>query len=162
MKKKVFGKKLKRDTNERKGLFKSLISSLVLYEKIKTTKPKAQAIRSDVEKLVTKLKNAEIAKARMFQGDLEEKVFNKLYKDISPRFKNRNGGYTRIIKIGNRVRDNAETVILEWVEKPNLESKVQNSELKNKEKLETETKIQTELKKEKKPTKKTEKKVNKK
>lgn len=131
MKKKIFGKKLKRDTNERKGLFKSLMSELVLREQIKTTSLKAKAIRSEIERLVTKLKKSDIAKSKLFQGSLSYEVFTKLRDNIAPRFVNRNGGYTRVIKMAPRVRDNAEMVILEWTEKSKaLEVKSENVKLK--------------------------------
>lgn len=145
MKKQIFGKKLQRDTNERKGLFKSLISSLILDESIKTTKAKAQAVRSSIEKLVTKVKKAEAKKVQFFQGSLSNEVFQKLKNDISLRFKTRNGGYTRIIKIGARLKDNAQMVILEWVEK-SLLKKEKKTEVLEPEKLALESKVKTVVK----------------
>lgn len=118
MKKNVFGRKFNRDTNERKALFKALISSLVLNERIKTTEPKAKAIKADVDKVITKVKkNGELAR-RLLSSVLNSQALEKLINDVAPRFKDRNGGYTRIIKIGRRFGDNAMEVVMEFTEKP--------------------------------------------
>lgn len=118
MKKNVFGRKFNRDTNERKALFKGLISSLVLNERIKTTEPKAKAIKADVDKVITKVKkNGELAR-RLLAGILNPQALEKLVNDVAPRFKERNGGYTRIIRIGRRFGDNAMEVLMEFTEKP--------------------------------------------
>lgn len=118
MKKNVFGRKFNRDTNERKALFKGLISSLVLNERIKTTEPKAKAIKADVDKVITKVKkNGELAR-RLLSGILNPRALEKLVNDVAPRFKERNGGYTRIIRIGRRFGDNAMEVVMEFTEKP--------------------------------------------
>lgn len=118
MKKNVFGRKFNRDTNERKALFRNLISSLILSEKVKTTEPKAKAIKSDVEKLITKAKkNSDLAK-RILAGVLSSQALDKLINDVAPRFKDRQGGYTRIIRVGRRFGDNAMEVVMEFTEKP--------------------------------------------
>ncbi len=117
MRKKIFGRQLQRDINERKALFKSLMTSLILKESIKTTEAKAKAIRAEIEKLTTKAKtdgqNAERALSAYFAAP----VMRKLINEIAPRFATRPGGYTSIIKTGNRLRDNAKMVVIEWVEK---------------------------------------------
>src|SRR5258706_10092604 len=106
MRKHIFGRQLQRDTNERKALFKSLMSALIVNDSIKTTEAKAKAVKGKVEKMITKTrKNSEEAK-RMLQGYFTEPVLKKLVDEITPRFTNRPGGYTRIVKLGNRVRDN--------------------------------------------------------
>lgn len=119
MRKNVFGRKFKRDKNTRKALFKGLMSSLVLNESIKTTEEKAKAIKGEVEKLVTKA-NKEKGQVRhsLFDKYLTPAALQRLMNDIAPRFKERKGGYTRIIKIGNRVADNASWVMIQWVEGP--------------------------------------------
>lgn len=118
MKKNVFGRKFNRDTNERKALFRNLISSLIISEKVKTTEPKAKAIKGDVEKLITKAKkNSDLAK-RILAGVLSSQALEKLINDVAPRFKDRQGGYTRIIRLGRRFGDNAMEVIMELTEKP--------------------------------------------
>lgn len=118
MKKHIFGRKFQRDINERKALFKGLISSLVLHERIETTEEKAKAIRSEAEKLVTKALTKDRLQAyTLLQSHMTAPAVNKLISDIAPRFSNRPGGYTRIVRIGKRFNDNASLVIMEWVEK---------------------------------------------
>jgi len=118
MKKRVFGRQFKRDIHERKALFKGLASSLVMYERIETTEEKAKAIKGHVEKLVTKALNTEgIHTQGLLQPYLSPDAVKKLVTDVAPRFAKRPGGYTRIIKIGQRFNDNANMVWLEWVEK---------------------------------------------
>ncbi len=119
MKKQVFGRQFKRDINERKALFKGLATSLVMHERIETTEEKAKAIKGLVEKLVTKaLKNNGSHAESLLSPYLASPAVKKLISDVAPRFANRKGGYTRIIKIGQRFNDNANMVIMEWVEKP--------------------------------------------
>ncbi|QQG40954.1 MAG: 50S ribosomal protein L17 [Candidatus Levyibacteriota bacterium] len=150
MRKKVFGRKLKRDKNERKALFKSLMSALVLYGHIKTTIAKAKAIKGTIEKLVTKTNksNKELA-YRFLNYYLSSATISKFVNEVAPRFTDRSGGYTRIIKIGNRLKDNSKMALMEWTEK--------NSKPDEKETKENEEKA--EIKKEKKPRKKETKKT---
>lgn len=117
MKKKVFGRQFKRDTNERKALFKGLMSDLVMLESIKTTLPKAKAIKGQVEKLVTKAKVRGVASRQFISPYLSAKAADKVIVDLSVRFADRPGGYTRIVKLGSRFSDNADMAIIEWVEK---------------------------------------------
>lgn len=117
MRKNVFGKKLKRDKNERTALFKNLMSSLILHERIETTQAKAKAIKPQVEKLVTKALKGGNASMKVLYSSISSVAVNKLVKDIAPRFSTRKGGYTRIINLGNRFGDQAPMVVLEWVEK---------------------------------------------
>lgn len=117
MKKHVFGRKLKRDTNERKALFKNLLTSLVLNEQIKTSEAKAKAIKAAADKLITKAKKGGREAVRALEAEVNHNAVVKLVEDLGTRFATRNGGYTRIIKVGNRVADNAPMAIIEWVEK---------------------------------------------
>lgn len=117
MRKQYFGRQLKRDTNERKALFKGLASSLVMHERIQTTEEKAKAVRPLVEKLVTRARIGDVQAHSLLQPYLNAQALTKMLTDIGPRFKDRPGGYTRIIKMGTRLQDNASVVILEWVEK---------------------------------------------
>ena len=118
MRKQVFGRHFKRDTNERKALFKSLSSALVMHERIETTEEKAKAIKGSIEKMVTKAKKRDETMAvRLLSGDLSAPAVKKMIASIAPRFATRDGGYTRIIKKGNRFNDNASMVFIEWVEK---------------------------------------------
>lgn len=131
MKKKVLGRRFKKDVNQRKALFRNLIRSLVLNEEIKTTEAKAKAIKSDVEKLVTAAKKGEEASYNL-KKKISEDVVVKLIKEIGPRFKSRPGGYTRIVRLENRLKDNAEMVLLEFVEKGEKQvvEKTKKSEVK--------------------------------
>ena len=115
MRKQIFGRKFKRDKNERKALFNGLISAMVLNGSIKTTEQKAKAIKRDLEKLVTKAKKGETSR-RILQSSLTKSEIDKMINEIAPGFKNRAGGYTRIIKTGRRFNDDASMVILQWVE----------------------------------------------
>src|SRR5579871_1191914 len=111
MKKRVFGRHLNRDTNERKALFKSLMTELVLHERITTTEAKARAIRGQVEKLVTKAKRKGQQAEYLLQPYVSAEAVKKLLSDLAPRYVDRPGGYTRIIKTGNRFYDNASVAI---------------------------------------------------
>lgn len=159
MKKNVFGRKFNRDTNERKALFRNLISSLILSERVKTTEPKAKAIKGDVDKFITKAKkNSDLAKL-LLRGALNSQALEKLVNDIAPRFKDRQGGYTRIIRIGRRFGDNAMEVVMEFTEKPKAvaiqasvtkevkKPKVSVKKITPKAKTETKTKAKTPKKK---------------
>lgn len=127
MKKKVFGRQFKRDTNERKALFKGLMESLVIHESIQTTEEKAKAIKGQVEKLITLSKKRGNEAKRFLQAYLTADATEKVIKDLSPRFIKRSGGYTRIIKMGKRFSDDAKMAVIEWVEKKELEVKNQES-----------------------------------
>lgn len=133
MKKNVFGKQLKRDVNERKALFKNLLTSLVLEESIKTTEAKAKAIRSAADKLITKAKKGGTVAYRGLEADVNRNAVVKLVEDLGPRFVSRNGGYTRIMKIGSRVADNAQMVMMEWVEKKAVVTAVKEAKTAKKE-----------------------------
>lgn len=116
MKKNVFGRRLKRDKNQRQALFKSLVSSLVLKGRIETTEQKAKAIKADVDKLITRVKKG--GNNSQFLGSyLFPNAFDKLVLEVVPSFKNRQSGYTRLIRKGRRLSDNATIVVMEWVER---------------------------------------------
>jgi large subunit ribosomal protein L17 len=115
MRKNVFGRKFKRDHNERKALFKSLASELVLHDSIKTTEAKAKAVKPLVERLVTKARVGGLHAERQLRAHLVEPAVRRMIDEVAPRFVGRNGGYTRIIKMPNRLNDNARVAILEWV-----------------------------------------------
>ncbi len=122
MRKNVFGRQFKRDTNERKALFKGLMTSLVMHDRIQTTEEKAKAIKGSVEKLVTKARVKGISARPELLPYLSSDAVSILINDIAPRFNDRPGGYTRILKLGRRFGDNASVVIMEWVDrKVNIE-----------------------------------------
>ncbi len=122
MRKNVFGRRFKRDTNERKALFKSLMSSLVLHGRIKTTESKAKAIKGQVDKLISRVKKNNTNASSFLNKYLVGNVGEKLVTEIAPRFSTRTSGYTRLIKLGHRFSDNAATVIMEWVEMDEVKS----------------------------------------
>lgn len=117
MNKNVFGRKLGRDSNERKALFKTLASSLVMFESVTTTEAKAKAVKPYVEKLVTKAKKRKNDSRQFVEPYLSKEAVDKLINDTSLRFVSRNGGYTRIIRQGQRFADNAPIATIEWVDK---------------------------------------------
>lgn len=132
MRKKVFGRKLRRTTNQRKGLFRSLMRSLIIFGKIKTTEAKAKAIKPEIEKLVTKAKRGIESRREILKHLPQEDIVNKLISHIAPVFKERQGGYTRIIKLDSRTKDNASMVLLEWVEEIVVSEVVEDNKKKDK------------------------------
>lgn len=113
----VYGKKLNRNTNQRKALYRSLAVSLFTHGGINTTVAKAKAVRPLVEKMVTVSKAGELNARRTLLSRLpNQEVVEKLLTSIGPTFANRPGGYTRIVKLGFRHGDNAPMARLELVE----------------------------------------------
>ncbi len=120
----VAGYRLGRTTSSRTALRRNLIKQLFTHERIQTTKAKAAAIRGDAERLITLAKNSADATAdqkvharRMAISKLgDNQIIKRLFDEIAPRFASRNGGYTRVTKIGPRLGDAAEMVVLELVE----------------------------------------------
>jgi large subunit ribosomal protein L17 len=110
------GKSLGRTKDPRKALMRSLATSFVVYEKIKTTQAKAKALRPVVEKLITLGKNDTLHNRRLALKFLyTDGAVKKLFEVVGPKYKERKGGYTRIIKIAPRVNDGAEMAIIELV-----------------------------------------------
>ncbi len=118
MRHKVKKKKFDRTKEQRLALYRNLARSLILEERIETTVQRAKAVRGFVEKLVTLGKKGDLASRRRALELLPDKeAVRKLFEDIAPRFEDRNGGYTRVIKLPDRRKgDCAEMAILEWVE----------------------------------------------
>ena len=118
MRHRVSGKKLGRNIKKRKALFKNLITSLISHGEIKTTEAKAKAVKRLVDKLITKAKKGTLHARRQILSFLARKeAVEKLFKEIAPRFKNRQSGFTRTIKLGPRRGDNALMVLMRWTEK---------------------------------------------
>lgn len=115
MQKRIKTKTLHRDSEHRKALIKNLSTSLVMHEEIVTTEAKAKYLRSHFEKLVSKAKKGNsFNMVKMMKTKLsEDKAVRKMFDEIGPRFVDRAGGYTRIIKIGNRSGDNAPMAKIE-------------------------------------------------
>ncbi len=154
MHKRVFGRKFKRDSNERKALFKSLSSAVIINERIKTTEQKAKSVKGSIEKLITKARDEGDKAVPAIARYLNAEALKKLMSDVSLRFKDRPGGYTRIIRLGNRPTDSASMVYLELVEKGKAVA-VQKTE-----KIEKVEKAETKKAKKSQPAKKTTKKVS--
>tara|TARA_Y100001935_G_C17194426_1_gene451771 strand:- start:342 stop:749 length:408 start_codon:yes stop_codon:yes gene_type:complete len=112
------GRTLGRNSSRRKALFQSLAISLIEHEGIKTTLPKAKELRSFVEPLITLAKNDTLSNRRIAFSKLRNKsAVGKLFSDLGPRFKERPGGYSRIIKIGFRKGDAASVAYIELVDR---------------------------------------------
>lgn len=110
--------RLDRKPSHRHALHKNMVTSLFRHERIKTTKAKAKEVRRTAEKMVTRGKVDSVHNRRIIAKDIKDReIVAKLFSDISPRFQDRQGGYTRIIKLGFRRNDAAEMVLLELVEK---------------------------------------------
>ena len=122
MRHRVAGRRLKRSSSHRRALFKNLITELFRHGRIKTTEAKARAVRADAEKLITLAKsslekeNDVHERRRVLRTITDKKVVEELFETIAPEYKDRPGGYTRIIKLGPRQGDAAPMAILELVE----------------------------------------------
>jgi len=108
---------LNKMASHRKALHRNMVTSLFRQERIQTTKAKALEVRRTAEKMITRAKEDSVHNRRIVSGRLfDEGIVAKLFTNIAPRMKDRNGGYTRIIKLGERKGDAAEVVILELVD----------------------------------------------
>ena len=117
MRKRIFGRRFKRDTNERKALFRSLMNGLILHGKISTTEAKAKAIQGDIEKLITIGKTrGDDARRQLVSKLANETTADKILNVITPLFDKRQGGYTRILRLGNRKKDGARMIWMSWTE----------------------------------------------
>ncbi len=120
----VAGYKLGRTKSARIALRRNLIKQFFIHERIRTTQAKAASIRGEAEKLITIARNSaagtdsdKVAARRLVASKMgDNQVLNRLFDEIAPRFANRPGGYTRVMKLGPRLGDSAEMVILELVE----------------------------------------------
>ena len=124
MRHQVSGYRLGRTTGARLALRRNLIKQLFTHERIQTTRAKAAAIRGEAERLITIARNSaqgsdidKVNARRLVISKLgDNQLIKRLFDEIAPRFANRNGGYTRVLKLGPRMGDSAEMVILELVE----------------------------------------------
>lgn len=108
-------RKFGRETNQRRALMKSLAVNLVKSEKIKTTEAKAKELRPMIEKLITGAKEGTLAKRKNAISKIGKVPAKKLFDKIAPKYKDRNGGYTRIIKMPKRKSDGSKVAIIEFV-----------------------------------------------
>ena len=113
------GRKFNINSSHRKALFSNMANSLFKHELIKTTLPKAKELRSIAEPLITLSKEDNVAKRRLAFARLRDReVVTKLFNELGPRYKNRAGGYLRIIKCGVRSGDDAPMAYVELVDRP--------------------------------------------
>src|SRR5215469_9309235 len=109
------GRKLNRTSAHRKALFKNMVLSLIRHERITTTDPKAKELRRVADRMVTLGKQGDLAaRRRAFAALQSHEAVKKLFDEIAPRFKDRNGGYTRVIKFGHRRGDAAMLSVIEF------------------------------------------------
>jgi large subunit ribosomal protein L17 len=112
-------RKLNRTTSHRLAMLRNMMNSLLQHEAIKTTVPKAKELRRVVEPMITLAKEDTLANRRLAFDRLRDRdIVTKLFSDLGPRFKARPGGYTRILKMGFRVGDNAPMALVELVDRP--------------------------------------------
>ena len=118
MKHNIKNKKLNKTSSHRKAMFMNMSNALIKHEQITTTLAKAKELRRFIEKIVTLGKNGDLISRRKAVSILQDhKMSKKVFDVLADRYKNRNGGYTRIIKLGNRFGDNAPTAVIEFIER---------------------------------------------
>ena len=127
------GRKFNRTASHRKAMMSNLASALILHKKIQTTDVKGKELRGFVERLVTYAKHGDVHGRRLIQkkiqGKRSKQIANILIHDIAPTYEDRNGGYTRIIKLNNRKNDNASVSLIEFVDmSPNVKDIITDDE----------------------------------
>tara|TARA_X000001036_G_C20522937_1_gene742880 strand:+ start:308 stop:730 length:423 start_codon:yes stop_codon:yes gene_type:complete len=128
----VKGRKLNRTSSHRSALMSNLSISLVKHKRIVTTEPKAKELRRFIERLITYAKKDNLHGRRLImskiKGNLKKEIANTLMHDIAPNYSDRNGGYTRIIKLANRKNDDAAMSIIEFVNLKSNDSETDKKE----------------------------------
>ena len=118
MKHNIKNKKLNKTTSHRKAMFMNMSNALIKHEQITTTLAKAKELKRFVEKIITLGKKGDLLSRRKTISTLQDnKMSKKVFDVLADRYKNRAGGYTRIIKLGNRFGDNAPTAVIEFVDR---------------------------------------------
>ena len=114
----MVNKKLNRTSEHRKALLKNMLNSLIKYEQITTTLPKAKFLKPQADKIITLGKKESLQTTKLLMSKLQDtKSTNKVRKTLSKRYEKRNGGYTRIVKAGFRYGDNAPMAVIEFVDR---------------------------------------------
>jgi large subunit ribosomal protein L17 len=117
MRHRITGRRLGRSSGHRRALYRNLVTDLLGYEKITTTEAKAKEVRGLADKMITLGKKGGLhARRRALAFVLDEKTVEKVFSDLAPRYVERSGGYTRLVKLGPRLGDGAPMVRLELVE----------------------------------------------
>ena len=123
------GRKLNRNSSHRKAMFRNMAASLLDHEVIRTTLPKAKELRRVAEPLITMAKSDSVANRRMAFNRLRNRgVVTKLFNELGPRYKDRPGGYLRILKMGFRAGDQAPMALVELVDRPEDAGEVEVTE----------------------------------
>ena len=118
MKHNIKNKKLNKTSSHRKAMFMNMSNALIKHEQITTTLPKAKELKPFVEKIITLGKKGDLESRRKAISILQDnKMTKKIFDVIADRYKDRKGGYTRIVKIGNRFGDNAQTAVIELIDR---------------------------------------------
>jgi large subunit ribosomal protein L17 len=118
MRHRIKGRKLNRTRSHRKAMFANMATSVLLHEQIVTTLPKAKEMRAIVDKLITLGKKGSLHARRQAISQIQDvSVVRKLFEELAPRYKERNGGYTRVLKAGFRYGDNAPMAVIELVDR---------------------------------------------
>ena len=130
------GRKLNRTASHRSALLSNLASSFIMYKQIVTTQPKAKELRKFAERLITYAKKDSLHGRRLIlksiKGKLNKKIANILIHELAPNYKDRNGGYTRIIRLNNRKNDDSEMCIIEFVSLASTSIENEENEIKEK------------------------------
>ena len=135
MRHKLGYRKLNRTSEHRKALIKNMLNSLIKYEQIKTTLPKAKVLKPAADKIITLGKKNNLQNAKLLVSKLQDKnSANKVKNTLSKRYVNRKGGYTRIIKAGFRYGDNAPVAIIEFVDRDPEAKKIDKKKSQNSDK----------------------------
>jgi|TARA_B110000116_G_C16368140_1_gene372906 large subunit ribosomal protein L17 len=146
MRHKLGYRKLNRTSEHRKALFKNMLNSLIKYEQITTTLPKAKELKPQIDKMITKGKKNNLSAKKTLFSELQSKSsVDKLIKTLSTRYQKRNGGYSRVIKAGFRYGDDAPMAVIELIDrdieakkvdriKKNNENKINDNDSKKKDK----------------------------
>ena len=130
-------KKLNRTSEHRKALIKNMLNSLIKYEQITTTLPKAKVLKPQADKIITLGKKNSLQNTKILVSKLQDiNSANKVKKTLAKRYENRKGGYTRIIKAGFRYGDNAPVAVIEFVDRDVEAKKVDRKKKENKNKTE--------------------------
>ena len=137
MRHKFAHKKLNRTSEHRKALIKNMLNSLIKYEQITTTLPKAKVLKPQADKIITLGKKNSLQNTKILVSKLQDiNSANKVKKTLAKRYENRKGGYTRIIKAGFRYGDNAPVAVIEFVDRDGEAKKVDKKKKENKNKTE--------------------------
>ncbi len=115
MKKRSKGRKFNRETDQRKSLLKSLAREFFLKERIKTTEARAKGLSIFAEKQITRAKSGDLTSRRQLSKNFSPEITKKIVNELAPRYKERKGGYTRIIRLGPRQTDGAKMAIIELI-----------------------------------------------